>query len=68
MSRINNSDWLAYTIIIAAIVIVFSSMFGIKWFQASQEAKAFNRFSEIKITAWDALWADYRILPSQIKE
>ncbi len=32
------------------------------WFQASQEAAAFNRFTAgPKATAWDALWVELRV-------
>jgi hypothetical protein len=32
------------------------------WFQASQEAAAFNRFTTgPKATTWDALWVEFRV-------
>lgn len=34
-------------------------------FPARMEARQFNRFSKTKITWWDAMWADYRILPDR---
>lgn len=34
-------------------------------FSASMEAKQFNKFSKTQITWFDALWANYRILPDK---
>ena len=49
--------------LIVALIIGGLVWFGI--FACQMEANAFNRFSKTQITWWDALWADYRILPDK---
>lgn len=54
-----------YTIIEIVLIAVFFILLSfLVPFSAYQEAKQFNRFSTEKITWWDALWAEYRILPT----
>jgi hypothetical protein len=50
--------------IIIGVVVVFIGVIVVL-FSANQEARIFNRFSQEKITTWDALWADFRILPKE---
>jgi len=49
---------------IIIILLLVSFAIFITWFRASQEANVFNRFSDKKITTWEAIWADFRILPN----
>ena len=55
------NDSLLNVIFIATVIIVW---LGLMCLVAEQEAKQFNRFSKTQITWWDALWADYRIIPN----
>ena len=52
-------------IVFAIIGILFIAFVGglvwFKVFQVQNEAQTFNKFSEIKATAWDAFWADLRV-------
>lgn len=52
---------LFFTIGIGLFIIGVSIIFNI--YSAKKEADIFNRFSETKITWWDAMWGDFRILP-----
>lgn len=50
-----------------ALFIIMLTISAIAYvpFSAFMEAKQFNKFSKTKITWWDALWADYRIVPDK---
>lgn len=58
----NNDDMMAFYgfLILATLVLVVFS--GVTFFQASNEAAAFNRLSTgPRVTAWDALWLELRV-------
>jgi hypothetical protein len=45
--------------LLVAVVVISAPL---AWFQASQEAAAFNRFTTgSKATTWDALWVEFRV-------
>jgi hypothetical protein len=49
-------------IYVGMAALVFAIVFPILWFQASQEAATFNRFTTgPKATTWDALWVELRV-------
>lgn len=55
-------------IVVYVVVAIFLVLIGIPagiYYGSTQEAKQFNRFSRTKITWWDALWTDFRILPDK---
>jgi hypothetical protein len=56
-------DRLAAAVIITGALALVAAMVALPvWFQAHQEAAAFNRItSGPKVTAWDALWLDLRV-------
>jgi len=49
---------------IVCILLITCAIISFITFAAHKEAEQFNRFSSTKITWWDAMWADYRILPT----
>lgn len=58
----NNDDTMTFYgfLILAILVLVVSS--GVTFFEASNEAAAFNRLSTgPRVTAWDALWLELRV-------
>ena len=60
------NDEVDKTVFLGFLILIF---IGIIWwfvcFTAEMEAKQFNKFSKTQITWFDALWADYRILPDK---
>jgi hypothetical protein len=49
-------------IYVGMAALVFAIVSPILWFQASQEAATFNRFTTgPKATTWDALWVELRV-------
>ena len=46
--------------ILSVIMMLFVS-FGLIWFAADQEAKAYRKFCDRDVTTWDAIWLDLRI-------
>lgn len=46
------------------VIVVIIAIIIVGMFQPIMEARQFNKFSKTKITWWDALWADYRIIPN----
>ena len=47
--------------IIICCVTVFVIGFGLTWFQATQEARSYNKFCDTPVETWDAIWLDLRI-------
>ena len=60
----DNKGFMQYVLAGGIILILMLSLFFGVIFSAKMEAKQFNKFSTTKITWWDAMWADYRILPN----
>ena len=54
-----------FVVLVMAILFILVTTFYFVTFSARMEANTFNRFSKTQITWWDALWADYRILPDK---
>lgn len=53
-------DWILGIIIVLGIIsAIYIAAYG-----AHIEADTFNRFSEIKITWWEALWINARVFPT----
>lgn len=46
---------------ILMILVMLGVAFGISLFQASIEAKTFNRCTGANVTAWEALFSNFRI-------
>lgn len=55
-----SAEHLAMLIIGGFLLIIILSIVS---FAAYMEARQFNKFSTQKISWFDALWADYRIIP-----
>jgi phage shock protein PspC (stress-responsive transcriptional regulator) len=53
----------AFWPLIVAAVLTFTVLIGIAYFQAIMEAKAYNRLTGAKATAWDAMWVELRVTP-----
>lgn len=48
--------------ILGLLLLLIAITFGLTWCEASQEARVFNSCTGSKVTTWDAMWADFRIV------
>lgn len=55
----DDDDFKVYGLLLLFFLAFVTSIAILK---SKMEAITFNKFSDKKITTWDALWADFRIL------
>lgn len=53
--------WLCSVLFCLATIIISTILYLFVWLPATFEANAFNKFSKIKATAWDAIWTDLKV-------
>lgn len=51
-------------IYVALIVLGVLGIFGVWWFGAAMEARAYNRATGADVTTWDAMWVELRVQAS----
>lgn len=47
--------------VVPIAIILYGMFWGFIWLPATFEANAFNKFSKIKATPWDAIWTDLKV-------
>ncbi len=69
MVRRINTNWHEFVIVAVLIVGFILGIGMLMWFQAVQEANAFNRCNPgSDVTPWEAAWAEYRIIDCTTQE
>ena len=61
MKKLYAEDWAAIIFCVVTFLIVCGAIFGWVFTLAHFEAKAYNRVTGSNVTAWDAIFLEFRV-------